>query len=195
VIVTDRLVLHSLPPPLVERLVAGDWVGARSLRPPYDITDQTFIGDEHVLALRHAQLTADPTEEPWLLRVGVLKDTRQVVGRVGFHSPPDAAGTVEIGLSVDVPFRRQGFAVELAQALIGWAASQGCTHCLASVRPDNAASLSTITSLGFVKVGEQIDEIDGLEWVHRLDLGGGDGADRLGGRGQSHTHGTDPGLA
>jgi hypothetical protein len=27
-----------------------------------------------------------------------------------------------------------------------------------------------IAKLGFVKVGEQVDEVDGLEWVHRLDL-------------------------
>ena len=53
---------------------------------------------------------------------------------------------------------------------IGWAASNGGTRCLASVRPDNAASIATITAMGFSKIGEQTDEIDGLEWVYALDL-------------------------
>ena len=53
---------------------------------------------------------------------------------------------------------------------MAWGAAQGATRCLASVRPDNVASLATIDKLGFVKIGEQMDEIDGLEWVHRLNL-------------------------
>jgi RimJ/RimL family protein N-acetyltransferase len=170
VIVTERLVMHTLPPPLVELLAVADWDAARALDPPYDISDETFTDDEHVLLLRQAQLADDPGEEPWLMRVAVLQGTRQVIGRAGFHQPPDAEGVVEIGYSVTPRFRGQGFAVEMAEALLAWAASQGCTACLASVRPDNLPSLATIARLGFVKVDEQMDEIDGLEWVHRLDL-------------------------
>lgn len=167
---TGRLTLHTLPPPLVALLVAGDWERARATDPPYKITADTFESDAGVLARRHAQLTADPSEEPWLYRVAALTGTRQVIGRVGFHAPPDAGGMVEIGYSVVPEFRRQGYAVEMARGLMAWGAAHGAGHCLASVRPDNAASLGTIAKLGFVKVGEQIDEIDGLEWVHRLDL-------------------------
>ncbi len=36
--------------------------------------------------------------------------------------------------------------------------------------PNNGPSLATIARLGFVRIGERIDEIDGLEWVHALDL-------------------------
>jgi ribosomal-protein-alanine N-acetyltransferase len=123
-----------------------------------------------VLAQRHAQLTADPSEEPWLYRVAVLRGTRQVVGRAGFHAPPDADGMVEIGYSVAPAYRRQGFAVEMARGLIAWGAANGARLCVASVRPDNAGSLATIARLGFVRTGEQLDEIDGLEWVHELPL-------------------------
>lgn len=167
---TERLVMHTLAPSLVAFLAAGDWNAARATEPPYDISDETFSDDEHVLLLRQAQLAKNPDEEPWLMRVAVLKGTRQVVGRCGFHEPPDAEGVVEIGYSVAHRFRRQGFAVEMAERLIAWAASRGCCACLASVRPDNAPSLATIAKLGFTKIGEQMDEIDGLEWVHRLDL-------------------------
>lgn len=170
-IATERLVLHTLPPALVVLLAAADWEAARATHPPYDISDETFSDDEHVLLLRQAQLANDPDEEPWLMRVAVLNGTRQVVGRAGFHQPPDADGVVEIGYSVTPRFRRQGFAVEMAEGLIAWAATRGCSACLASARPDNAPSLATIAKLGFVKVGEQMDDVDGLEWVHRLELG------------------------
>ena len=170
VIVTERLVLHTLPPALVALLAAADWEAARATEPPYDISEETFSADEHVLLLRHAQLANDPDEEPWLMRVAVMKGSRQVIGRVGFHQTPDADGVVEIGYSVTPRFRRQGFAVEMAEGLIAWAAARGCSACLASARPDNEPSLATIAKLGFVKIGEQMDEIDGLEWVHRLDL-------------------------
>jgi RimJ/RimL family protein N-acetyltransferase len=170
VIEIDRLVLHTLPPALVALLVAGDLDAARATAPPYEITQETFVGDAHVLQLRHAQLMEDPLEEPWLYRVAVLRGTRQVIGRAGFHAPPDAEGIVEIGYSVAPAFRRQGFALEMARGLIAWAAEQGAKVCLASVRPDNTASLATISRLGFVKTGEQMDDIDGLEWVHSLML-------------------------
>jgi RimJ/RimL family protein N-acetyltransferase len=58
----------------------------------------------------------------------------------------------------------------MARGLLGWGAAHGAVACLASVSPDNVASLATVARLGFVKVGEELDEIDGLEWVHRLDL-------------------------
>jgi RimJ/RimL family protein N-acetyltransferase len=58
----------------------------------------------------------------------------------------------------------------MVAGMLGWASEHGAVACLASVSPDNVASLATIKRLGFVKVGEQMDEEDGLEWVHRRDL-------------------------
>jgi ribosomal-protein-alanine N-acetyltransferase len=170
VIETPRLTLHPLSPALLALLVAGDIDGARATDPPYAITETTFAGDDHVLRLRLAQVTRDPTEEPWLYRVAVLKGTREVVGRAGFHAPPDAEGVVEIGYSTAPEHRRRGYALEMTTALLAWGTAHGATRCLASVRPDNEASLAMIAKLGFVKVGEQMDEIDGLEWVHSLTL-------------------------
>jgi RimJ/RimL family protein N-acetyltransferase len=38
------------------------------------------------------------------------------------------------------------------------------------VAPDNERSLNLIAKLGFVKTGEQWDEVDGLEHVHELEV-------------------------
>ncbi|HUR14476.1 MAG TPA: GNAT family N-acetyltransferase [Mycobacteriales bacterium] len=167
---TERLTLHPLPAVLVARLVEGDVAAAQALALPYEITEETFADDAGVLARRHTQLTADPTQEPWLLHAAVLRGSRQVAGRIGFHAPPDEHGVVEVGYSVAPNHRKQGLATEMVAGMLGWAAEQGAVACLASVSPDNVASLATVKRLGFVKVGEQIDEEDGLEWVHRRDL-------------------------
>ena len=168
---TPRLDLVPLAPPLVAALAAKDLDVARRLA-AFPIDDGTFAEDDHVLGLRHEQLTKDPSEEPWLYRVALLRETGRVVGRVGFHAPPTPDGSVEIGYSVAPDHRGQGLATEMAVGLIRWGASEGATVCIASVRPDNAPSLAVIRRLGFERTGEQIDEIDGLEWIFTLPLTG-----------------------
>ena len=167
--VTARLVLRPLSLPLIEALVAGDLPRAAALA-PYPVDASTFAGDEHVLRMRREQLRADPTEEPWLYRAAVLRERPVVVARGGFHAPPDAEGTVEIGYRVAPAWQGQGLATELAAGLLGWARAHGAVRCLASVSPGNAASLAIVRRLGFVQTGEHVDEIDGLELVHALEL-------------------------
>lgn len=169
VLTTARLDLHPLTLALIEAVLDGNLLEAQRLA-PYPVDATTFAGDEHVLGLRRAQLLADPGEAPWLYRAAVLRTSGRVVGRVGFHAPPDAAGTVEIGYSVSEPQRGRGFATEMTQALLAWGHRRGASRVLASVRPDNAASLAIVAKLGFRRIGEQMDEIDGLEWVFTKEL-------------------------
>ena len=166
---TTRLDLHPLPLPLIDALLAGDLAAAQALA-PYPVTEQAFAGDEYVLRLRQAQLRADPTELPWLYRAAVLRASGEVVARCGFHAPPDAEGTVEIGYRVQPAWQRQGLAGELAGELLRWAREQGAARCLASTAPGNLASQAVLARLGFVRTGEAMDEVDGLEWVFTLAL-------------------------
>ena len=43
------------------------------------------------------------------------------------------------------------------------------TRFRASISPDNVASLAIASRFGFRHVGEQIDDVDGLELVFELD--------------------------
>ena len=169
IVTTPRLDLVPLPLPLLEALLAGDLAAAAALA-PYPVDEQAFAGDDHVLRLRRDQLRADPAELPWLYRAGVLRATGRVVARGGFHAPPDAGGAVEIGYRVSPERRGRGLATELASGLIAWARRHGARRVLASVSPDNAPSLAIVAKLGFVLTGEQMDEIDGRELVHTLEL-------------------------
>jgi RimJ/RimL family protein N-acetyltransferase len=116
--------------------------------------------------LRIAQLERDPAEQPWLVRAIVLREERRVVGAAGFHSPPDAGGRAELGYEIVADERRRGFAREAVAGLMAWAASTGSVQAFrASIAPENTASQALVASLGFERVGEQIDPEDGLEWV------------------------------
>ena len=121
--------------------------------------------------LRHRvpQVLADPTVNPWLVRLAVVRETREIVGLVNFHAPPDADGMVEIGYRVLPEHRRHGYAREMAQTMWAYAASHPAVRVLrATFTPDNDGSRAIIEGAGLVQVGEQIDDEDGLELVYEM---------------------------
>jgi ribosomal-protein-alanine N-acetyltransferase len=165
---TPRLTLVSMPVPFMEALARHDLEAASR---EIGATAPAWMADEleYFLRFRLAQLSVDPTIRPWLGRAMILVDddgNRQVVGSVGFHGPPDDQRRLEVGYSVAPPYRRRGFAAESIRALFDWAhATHGITRFVASISPTNEASLRLAEQFGFVQVGEQMDDIDGLEYV------------------------------
>jgi RimJ/RimL family protein N-acetyltransferase len=109
-----------------------------------------------------------PDRREWLVRFIRLRDSGELAGHCGFHGPPESIGRAEIGYTVFPSYRGRGFAKEAARALVDFAFAHGVDEVYASVRPDNAPSLAVVRALGFVPVGEQEDEEDGLELVFRL---------------------------
>jgi len=94
------------------------------------------------------------------------------VGHIGFHGPP-ADGMLEMGYTVFPRYRRQGLAIEAAQAMMDWASMQTPVQRFrVSIAPDNEASLAMAAKMGFKQVGEQIDDVEGLEYVFELAASG-----------------------
>jgi len=158
--------------PFMEALAARDLATASM---ELAATVPAWMADEleNFLKYRLGQLRLDPSLRVWLGRVMVLTEddgTRRAVGSIGFHGPPNAEGKLEVGYSVDPPYRRRGYARESVKALFDWAYHEhGITRFIASISPDNEASLRLTAAYGFRKVGEQMDEIDGLEYVFETD--------------------------
>jgi RimJ/RimL family protein N-acetyltransferase len=154
--------------PLMEALARDDVPGAAAeigATVPEDMPE--YLRD--FLRYRLTQLAEDPTIREWLGRAMVITDEaggRHVIGSVGFHGPPDERGRAEIGYKVEPAYRRQGIAREAAAALFDWAYREhGVTRFVASISPTNEPSLRLAAGFGFQQVGEQMDEIDGLELV------------------------------
>lgn len=128
-----------------------------------------------LMALRAAGLEADPDYAPWGLCAMVHED--RMLGHLGFHTRPGpdylarwAPTGVEIGYTVYAPYRQHGLGREAVACLLSGAAQEhGVRQFVASVSPDDRASLARVHSLGFVPVGEPRDPVDGDEIIHLLD--------------------------
>jgi len=80
---------------------------------------------------------------------------------------------VEIGYTTLPDYRRRGYArAAVAALLVEAAASPDVRTVRASISPDNIASLALARSFGFVQVGDQWDEENGLELVFERPAGG-----------------------
>lgn len=119
--------------------------------------------------MRSRQVEEDPASAAWV--TGVMWDEQRhlAVGRAGYHGPPDPVGMVEIGYAVDPAFRRRGYARAALEALLRRAADEPQVRTVrVTISPDNLASYELASQYGFVEVGQQWDNEDGLEIVYEL---------------------------
>ena len=101
------------------------------------------------------QAAAEPAGEPFGIWLMIERDTKSVVGDIGFMGPPDG-GVVEIGFSVVPDRRRGGFATEAARALVDWAfRDPRVREVRARSEPENEASARVLTGAGFARIGAQ----------------------------------------
>jgi ribosomal-protein-alanine N-acetyltransferase len=169
---SERLELASMSHAYISAVLRGDLDASRrelDVELPAELTEE-LTDDFFLMHLRMEQIETDPAVQQWLLRLMIpLSGPRRAVGHIGFHSPPDGEGRVEVGYTVFPAYRRRGLATEACRALFAWAGTEhGITRFRASVSPTNDPSLSLVRKLGFRRTGER-DEIDGGEFVFHLD--------------------------
>jgi RimJ/RimL family protein N-acetyltransferase len=168
---TERLELVLMTTEFFEAALTGDQErAARLLGAP--IPAEWWPISHHKL-MRLEQVHANPALQPWMERAIVLRSSQTMVGSIAFHmaSEPEPVrplgpGGVEFGYTIYAPFRGQGYATEACQALMAWAQQQGVMRFLLSISPENEPSLRVAARLGFVKIGSQMDEEDGLEEIY-----------------------------
>ncbi len=170
---TLRVEIVQLDPAALRGLADGDQAAAeRTSRVPLS---PYLAGPEcrRVWKIRAEQVGEDPVSAAWV--TGVVWDAERglAVGRAGYHGPPDAAGMVEVGYSIDPQFRRQGYARAALRALLERAAAEpGVRRFRATISPDNAASRDLVLAHGLAAVGEQWDDEDGLEIIYEVPVDG-----------------------
>lgn len=162
-----RVRLVAMSEPVLAALAEGDTETASALMGVE--LGEHFATEEMRWLCRYrlGQIQAVPDRAGWLTSVVVDADHGWAVGHAGFHGPPDERRMVEIGYSVVPEMRRRGYARACVVELLRRAdAEPEVAVVRASIRPDNSASLATIAGFGFEHVGEQWDDIDGLEFIH-----------------------------
>jgi RimJ/RimL family protein N-acetyltransferase len=178
--------LDSIHSPRLELVAMSPAFLSASLRDDLDAASRIidfsvppeWLETKWLMELRLAKLRANPALEPWLLRAIGLRETRTMIGFIGFHTLPGAEyldpyapGSVEFGYTVFPAYRKQGYASEAAQALMDWAVREhGVKRFVVSISPTNEPSLRLARKFGFRKVGTVMDPEDGVEDILLLDL-------------------------
>ncbi|MFV0139593.1 GNAT family N-acetyltransferase [Empedobacter stercoris] len=90
--------------------------------------------------------------ESWMI---IKKDTKEIIGDVGFKGFNAADENVDIGYGIIREERRKGYAEEACTELIRWAFSQEIVkEVTAKSFSDNFKSINLLKKLGFEKVVE-----------------------------------------
>jgi ribosomal-protein-alanine N-acetyltransferase len=164
---SDAITFTPLGAAGLHALTAGNLAEASRIT-GYDLPEE-YLEHAWLWELRSIQLDEEPADENWVAWIVARADDRTVVGRSGFHARPDEFGMVELSYSVMPEYRRRGYATAILTELVALARRHPDIRVLrASISPDNAASLATLSKFPFVHVGDQMDEIDGLELVYDL---------------------------
>jgi len=153
-----------MTPAFIAAVLAGQMNDAERL---LGVTIPPHWPDEDVryLELWLKDMSETGQHAPWRARVVTLIGEEHMIGHAGFHGPPNDDGMVEVGYTIFPEFRGNGYATEAARRLLDFAKELGAKRFRASVSPDNAPSIAIIRKLGLEQIGEQMDEIDGLELV------------------------------
>lgn len=167
---TPRLDLVPMDPEVVQALFEGRRDDAQVVAGlPFPAEFPTQDDRSGFLPVQLHRMRSEPSKRDWMARFIVVRSDAGVqsrlAGHCGFHGPPETIGRAEIGYTVFSAFRGLGYAKESAAALVAWALAHGAGEVYATVAPDNAPSLAVVRALGFEQVGEQLDEVDGLELV------------------------------
>jgi len=171
IIHSPRLELIALSPNFLEASLNDDLATASrfiGLDVPSDWLEAKWL-----MEMRLEKMLVNPALEPWLLRAVGLRETKTMIGFIGFHTLPGAEylnryapGSVEFGYTIFPNYQRMGYASEAAQALMDWATREkGVTRFVISVSPTNEPSLRIAQKFGFRKVGSFIDLEEGVEDV------------------------------
>lgn len=154
-----------MPRALLDALLVGNRGEAGRLA-TFTLTDEFFAPDpdwRSLLELRLGQVRRDRSWAPWSLRAIVLRRRNLAIGHANFHGPPgindtSTPGAAEIGYELWPTYRNQGFATEVALAMMAWAFREhGVTRFISGVTPDNQASLRVNHKLGFRPTGQVVD--------------------------------------
>lgn len=175
IIYSPRLELIALSPDFLSVSLRGDLESASRLIELFIPPD--WLEAKWLMEIRLAKMRANPALEPWLLRAIGLRETRTMIGFIGFHTQPGAEylnsyapDSVEFGYTIFPEYRKKGYASEASQALMDWAAREhGVMRFVVSISPENEPSLRIARKFGFRKVGTVTDPEDGVEDVFLLE--------------------------
>jgi len=161
---TNRLELKTLNVDLIEAAARQD---AKAIEALGYKTKGEWPGPDFLEALpyfRDPLIKNQGTKgfDSWIM---VERETREIVGGIGFLGGPDEDGMIELGFATNESHRRQGYCLEAATALIRWALRQpGVKGIAAQCEAGNIASQNALRKMGF-QIKSRNSEM--IHWKYR----------------------------
>jgi len=169
---TKRLNLISMTTACLQALVVGDYQQAQVVGGFVVSQDCALLKDEWV-GRRLSMIEADAEQHPWMYRAIVRKSDNIMVGHICFHlKAPDpffreySRYGAELGYTIEALYRQQGYATESALAMMDWARKRNVEDFFLTISPQNIPSIKLAESMQYRKIGELMDETDGIEYLY-----------------------------
>ncbi|WP_248930651.1 GNAT family N-acetyltransferase [Paenibacillus hamazuiensis] len=146
---TNRLLLTTLDLDLIEAAARRDTAAIEALG--YK-TNGEWPGPDFFEALpyfREILIKNNGTRgfDSWII---VERETKEIVGGIGFVGDPDQDGMIEIGFATNESHRRKGYCFEAAQKLMEWALDHDEVQLItARCELGNIGSKNVLLKLGF----------------------------------------------
>jgi RimJ/RimL family protein N-acetyltransferase len=154
--------LINSTPVMLEKIISGDQDIAQYL----DMQMSNPWTDFGLAPFQYAleQVKENPSDSIWWSWLPILVSENMLIGNCGYKGPPKE-GVVEIGYEVAELYRGQGFATEIATALIEHAFSDHrVEQILAHTLAEENASVHILRRCGFRFGGNIDDPDDGPVW-------------------------------
>lgn len=178
---TERLILHAATQEIVSRELA--FLRDPSQKATFEQTLGATVDawphlyhDKMTCVYTLEKLTAHPDQVGWRTW-HILRKREQnaalLIGTAGFHAPPDATGSAEIGYGIINEYHRQGLAPETVNALTRWAFDHAEVTRLVITTldlPELAPSSKVALKCGYHFVGTQPSD-EGTLLVYALSRG------------------------
>ena len=152
-ITTERLQLVPATEELLRAALDGPAALATALRATVPASWPPEYLDAAAYEFTRARLAEGPEQHGWWMYFVVLPrgpGGRTLIGSGGYKGPPAEDGTVEVGYGIVADQRRQGYACEVTEGLVGRAfALPSVRRVIAETLPELAPSIGVLRKCGF----------------------------------------------
>ena len=159
---TKNLILAPHLPRHLRALVRSvdDFQNTAGLRVADGIREQLLSASADFMT----RLETAKQSDPWQFGFAVIhKIDNALIGMGGFPAPPDSNGVAEIAYGIAPGYQGNGYATEVANALIEFASRDSLVRTIrAHTLAETNASTRVLEKCGFKKVSETIDPENNL---------------------------------
>lgn len=155
---TDRLIVITFEVEMIKALVEGTEQLEKLI--PYGVPEEYPMDVyKQFFPYKIERFTQQPEENMWEGLI-IHRESRTVIGDIGFKGGPNEKGEINLGYSILPRYQGNGYATEAAAAMVDWGLAQpGVRKITATCSLDNSASVRVLKKAGMAQLREDDKKI------------------------------------